>query len=94
MAAPPDAGVATIKLYPSRTKSSVIGSRDFRHVLRICGRTATGQISVCEPVPLFLRAPKPFFYCRFRPDSVATADLVDELDLGALRVRSEKRVCN
>jgi hypothetical protein len=32
MAAPPDAGVATIKLYPSRNKSSVIGSRDYRHV--------------------------------------------------------------
>jgi len=30
----PDACVATIKLYPSRTKSSVIGSRDYRHVLQ------------------------------------------------------------
>jgi hypothetical protein len=33
MAAPQDARVATIKLYPSRTKSSVIGSRGYRHVL-------------------------------------------------------------
>jgi hypothetical protein len=31
---PPDACVATIKLYPSRNKSSVIGSRDYRHVLQ------------------------------------------------------------
>jgi hypothetical protein len=29
---PPGCFVATIKLYPSRTKSSVIGSRDYRHV--------------------------------------------------------------
>jgi hypothetical protein len=29
----PDACVATIKLYPSRTKSPVVGSRDYRHVL-------------------------------------------------------------
>jgi hypothetical protein len=29
---PPDACVATIKLYPSRAESSVIGSRDYRHV--------------------------------------------------------------
>jgi hypothetical protein len=31
--AAPSACVATRKLYPSRTKSSVIGSRDYRHVL-------------------------------------------------------------
>jgi len=30
---PPDARVATIKLYPSRAEPSVIGSRDYRHVL-------------------------------------------------------------
>jgi hypothetical protein len=30
---PPDACIATIKLYPSRAESSVIGSRDYRHVL-------------------------------------------------------------
>jgi hypothetical protein len=29
----PDACVATIELYPSRVESSVIGSRDYRHVL-------------------------------------------------------------
>jgi hypothetical protein len=32
----PDACVATIKLYQSRTKSPVVGSRDYRHVLHPC----------------------------------------------------------
>ena len=35
--------VAAIKLYPSRTKSSVIGSRDYRHVLFCNSSAGLGQ---------------------------------------------------
>jgi hypothetical protein len=35
MAAPSGCLFATIKLYPSPTKSSVIRSRDYRHVLKL-----------------------------------------------------------
>ena len=36
----------TIKFYPSRTKSSVIGSRDYRHVSLIRARSDCGVNNV------------------------------------------------
>ncbi len=44
-------GVATNKLYPSRTKSSVIRSRDYRHVLYFATVEAHRQL------PCLIRSP-------------------------------------